>query len=293
MHRAGRHHQDIAQGVHLKPDIDELVGKQLVVAIGKFRLELEGAGRQVDAVVGTAHPADREFDLLLAVPGLDHQGLTGLELAADLTQIGLWHGEHHGNRLRLRNADQAGAVAGMHHIAQIDLFETQATADRRADFGVRELQLGVVDLGLIGLYRSHQLARQGILGLHLLLGNGILGQQVFIARQVQLRVAQLRHIARQLTLRLRQRNLITARIDLGQQGASAHGLAFFEMDGFEFAIDTRAYRRGVQGCNIADGRQNHPHVLAFGRHHRHRLGAVGATKTTATARRTGRRVRTG
>src|SRR5262245_49836135 len=51
LHRAGRNHHHLFQRVDQQPDVDELTGPELQVGIGKFGLELDGAGRLVDLVV--------------------------------------------------------------------------------------------------------------------------------------------------------------------------------------------------------------------------------------------------
>ena len=79
---------------------------------------------------------------------------------------------------------------------------------------VGEIQLGVVDLGLIRANRSLQLIRGGLLSIHLLLRNrtGFI-QQTLEARVVELSVLQLRLVAKQRRLRLIECDLERSRVD--------------------------------------------------------------------------------
>ena len=59
--------------------------------------------------------------------------------------------EDDGDRLQLRDHDEAVGVGRVHDVARIDLAQSDAAADRRGDARVGELQLGVVDRALVGL----------------------------------------------------------------------------------------------------------------------------------------------
>ena len=130
-----------------------------------------------------------------------------------------------------------------------------------------ELQFGRIQLGLVRLHRALQLAHQGLLRLHLLACNRVFFQQTLVALQIELRIAQLRHIARQLSFGLGQLSLGIAVIDLGQHIARAHHLPLRKPQGFEFAIDLGAHHRGVQGRQGANGLDGlaHVHALHLGR----------------------------
>src|SRR5262245_1040351 len=60
LHRAGRNHHHLFQRVDQQSDVDELTGPELQVGIGKFGLELDGAGRLVNLVVD--HPEHAAVD---------------------------------------------------------------------------------------------------------------------------------------------------------------------------------------------------------------------------------------
>ncbi len=116
-----RHRHDLGQGVEQQTDIDELVGEKRVVAVGEFGPDLDGAGGRVDLVVGGKQATVRQSVLLLAVPGLDRDGLTHREPAVDGGEIRLRHGEQHRNRLQLGDAGQTVDIARVHLVARVDL----------------------------------------------------------------------------------------------------------------------------------------------------------------------------
>lgn len=82
------------------------------------------------------------------------------------------------------------------------------------------MQLGVVHLRLVAHHRALQLRHQGLLGIQLLLGRCVLGDQVAVAVQVNLGVGQLCLVPRQGALGLGQRDLVGAWVDLCQQRTS-------------------------------------------------------------------------
>ena len=70
------------------------------------------------------------------------------------------------------------------------------------DAGVCDLELGIVDLCLIGLHHPFKLADQCLLGIELLFGNIAILQQSTVAFEVELGIFQLRPVARHLSLDL-------------------------------------------------------------------------------------------
>jgi hypothetical protein len=61
--------------------------------------------------------------------------------------------------------------------------------------------------------------------------------------------------------------------------ASLDWLAFFEADGFEFAIDLGANDGGVERRDVANGVDQHADVALLDHAHRHRLRAPARAKT--------------
>ena len=67
--------------------------------------------------------------------------------------------------------------------------------ERRCNVAVDNLQLGVIDLRLIGAHRAVELVDQRLLRVHLLLRDAARRNQRRVTVQIQLGVAQLRLIA--------------------------------------------------------------------------------------------------
>jgi len=88
-------------------------------------------------------------------------------------------------------------------------------ADRCDDMAVHDVQLGTVDLGLIGLHHALVLPDELLLGVDLLAGDGVLGGKRAVAGEILLRRFEQRLIAQELALRLIELEEIGPAVDLG------------------------------------------------------------------------------
>ena len=77
LHRCGRHHRHLFKGVDQQPDVDELARPELELAVGKFSLELDGAGGLVDLIVDDPELALLDCRLVVGPEHLDLQGAAG------------------------------------------------------------------------------------------------------------------------------------------------------------------------------------------------------------------------
>ena len=109
-------------------------------------------------------------------------------------------------------------VGGVHDVARVDQAQPDAAVDGRGDAAVNQLQLGVVDGRLVGLDRAFLSADRGDLRVQLLLGDGILRQQRFVAVQIDARVGEQRLVVGHLSFGLVELHLERARIDLQRAG---------------------------------------------------------------------------
>src|SRR6267143_190787 len=105
----------------------------------------------------------------------------------------------------------------MHDVAGIHEAETDATADRRSDAGIGELELGVVNLALIRGNGAINLANQCALSIELLLGDDALFEEKLIPLKIDLRVFALRLVFSELPQRLLELDLEGTRIDLREK----------------------------------------------------------------------------
>ena len=87
------------------------------------------------------------------------------------------------------------------------------------------------------------------LGVELLAGDRILGDQLCVALEVGLGVLEQRLVLLQLADRLLQRDLVGPRIDQGQQVALLDHLAFLEVDLDELAGDLGLDVDGVRAAS--------------------------------------------
>ena len=184
--------------------------------------------------------------------------------------------------------DNAIGIAGLDDVAGVDLAQANAPADRRRDARIAELQLRIVDHALVGLDHAFVLAHQRLLGVELLLGDRVLLEQCAIAFEVDLRVGQLRLVARHLALGLGQLHLEGARIDLGQQFAGLDHLALFEQDAHQLSIDPAAHRHGSEWHGRAQAIEEHADVAGARcrcNHRRQRPVAATARRAALAAAR--------
>src|SRR5438270_533661 len=83
--------------------------------------------------------------------------------------------------------------------------------------------------------RAFVLAHERSLGIDLLLGDRILLEERVVALEVEPRVLEERAVARELSLGLLELHLERSRIDLGEERAFLHQLAFLEQHAHELA----------------------------------------------------------
>jgi len=106
--------------------------------------------------------------------------------------------------------------------------QPDASADRRGEVAVGELQLGAVDLPLVDLDGAFILAHQRLLGVQLLLGNRVLRDQHPVALHVELGVLQQRLVPRHLALGLGQLDFERPGVDFREHISCLDDLPFSE-----------------------------------------------------------------
>src|ERR1700742_432771 len=177
-----------------------------------------------------------------------------------LPQLILRQREDHGDRLQLRDDDEAAGIGGVYDVALVDEPDARASGQWRADRGVVELDLRRVDIGLVGRDRGLQLPHQRALRVDLLLR---IGERAALleAPQVELRVLQVRLVFRFGRARQIERRLERPRIDLRQHIAGVYVLAFLEVYAVELAVDARVDRDGVESLHGAEGAEKDRYIF--------------------------------
>ena len=189
----------------------------------------------------------------------------GGQLLVDARHIFLRLGEDDGDRLQLRDRDDAGLLAGVDEIALVDEAEADAARDRRADRRVVELRLRGVDRGGVGGDRGGELEHQRVLRVELLLGGEVLLGERGVAGEIELGVGEIGLVLRFLGVRLIERGLKRSGVDLRQQVALLDHLAFVEGDLHDLAVDTGAHQDGVVGLHLSDALQDDRKIRALDR----------------------------
>ena len=278
-----RHGQGVFEHIELELDIGELIGKQSPLFVVQDGLDLQGRGRHIDGVVGGEQAALGQDLALVPVVGHHGEGRVGAQFLLDQGHMGLGDREHHGHRLGLGDGDDPSRIRASHQRAQIDAFQAQTPLDRRRHFGVADIEFGRVNLGLVGLHGAFELLDQGLLGVELLLGDGVLGPQFFVALGIQLRVVKQSRVFVELAQGLGQSHVISPGVHLRQHFARLDHFALLKPNGLEFTVDLGANRGRVHGGQGSNGVERQVDVHALNRRGTHRLGPTSSPKPTAKA----------
>jgi len=99
--------------------------------------------------------------------------------------------EDDGDGLELGDDQHGILIGGVYDVALVDEAKTDASGDGGGNVAISDLELGVVNGGLVRPNRAFELNRRRLLRVHLLLrhGTGYL-QQIFEALIVELRVTE-------------------------------------------------------------------------------------------------------
>ena len=176
-------------------------------------------------------------------------------------------GEDDGDRLQLRDRDDAGLLPGVDEIALVDEAEAGAARDRGADGRIVELRPRGVDRRGVGGDRGGELQHQRVLRVELLLGGEVLLGERGVAGEVELGVGEVGLVLRFLGDGLVERGLERPRVDLGQKIALLDHLAFVEGDLHDLAVDARPDQDGVVGLDLADALEDDRKIRALDRRH--------------------------
>src|SRR5581483_10530618 len=146
-----------------------------------------------------------------------------------------------------------------------------APGDRGRNLGVLDLELRLVDRGLVALDRPARLVDRGAHRVDLLLRDRELARLLVLrlleALQVELGVLELRLVARELALRLLELDLEGPRVDLEEDLILLDELPLLEADLLELAVHPRADRDGVECRHRPRGREVDLEVALLRRRH--------------------------
>ena len=189
LNRRERHHDGIlAHGQH-QTSVHELIRPERQIAIFKSRFESNRPRGGIDLIVDRQKLARRKHGLIVAAVRLDAQ-LFAFHVLDDFRQVVFRQREKNRDRLHLRDDHQAVRIRGMNHVALIDEPQPDASAERRRNLAINQLQFLVVDLGLIGAHGAFQLPHRGVLRVHLLRSDDALFRQLVIALEIDSRIVQ-------------------------------------------------------------------------------------------------------
>ncbi len=151
---------------------------------------------------------------------------------------------------------------------------------------IRQLQLGVIDVGLILLDGGLHIAPPER-SAYPIAGWGWhpVCTSSCVALQIDLGVGQQSLIVRERGLRHIELHLVRTRIDLGQHLALFHQIAFVEADLHQLAVHARFDSDRIEGGDISQIVQHHGDAGArdLGHDHRYRTDRSGAPATPSTS----------
>ena len=183
----GRDGQRILDDRGREVDIDERPGPQLTMLVRKYRLELNGSGSRRRLVVERQQRADIELfrTALIIDRRLNRAPRHGL---LDRGDIGVRQGEHDADRLHLRQNHDAGRVAWLDQVADLDLQDAGHAIEGRPQRRIVQLRLVAFDHSLIGLHGGRILGNQKLLVGDLLDRDRVLSAKRLKAREIGLRL---------------------------------------------------------------------------------------------------------
>ena len=191
-------------------------------------------------------------------------------------------GENDGDRLQLRDRDNAGLLSGVDEIALVDQPEPGAARDRSADGRIVELRPRGVDRRDVGGDRGGQLQHQGVLRVELLLGGEILLGERGEASEIELRVGEIGLVLCFLGDGLVERGLKRPGVDLGEKVALLDHLALVKADLHDLAVDTGAHENSVVRLDLSDALKDDREIRALDRRYRdHNRSGAGRLRLLA------------
>src|SRR5437867_2559736 len=125
---------------------------------------------------------------------------------------------------------------------------------------MRDLKIGAIDQGLVGLNGAFILRDRSSLEIDLLFGNESFLQQQLITLLFHLCRLKLRLVASQLSFGLGELNLEWTFVDFGEQIALLNKLTFTKCDMLELAVHAAPDDDGVVGCDRPESTQINGHV---------------------------------
>ncbi len=161
--------------------------------------------------------------------------------------------EDHRDRLQLRDHAQAGRSVGAHHVAGIDVAQSDAAVDGRDDARIVDIDLGGVEIALVKLHGTFIFVHRRLLRGQFLLGNGVFLVRILIADEIDAGVLQQGFIAFQLTLRLKEGSYIRPRVDDRQKVVLLDDLTFLEPDLGHHPRHAAHDGIGIHGRDIPEG----------------------------------------
>jgi hypothetical protein len=163
----------------------------------------------------------------------------------------------------LRDDDERGRGARLNEVADIDEAEPGNAVDRRGDRRILDVQLGGVDLRLVGLHRRRQLIDGGFLRIVLLPGRREPSrQQRSVAREITLRIFKIGLIFCPVRLGLLKLRLVRAWVNLHEQIAGMDKLAPGVGNPDDIAIDRALDGDCIERTDRADAAHNDRNILA-------------------------------
>jgi hypothetical protein len=242
LHCLRRHDDRVRLDAQRDRDVDELARPEALLCVGEAGLDREGAGVRVGRVLDVGDRALLRC-AVIARDGRGHRHGACRHRFLQLGEVALRQGESHVNRAHLIDRDQGRRVCGLDRAAELLADGAEPSVDRGLDHGIGQLDLVVVDHGLIGADRGLRRGDRSARGIDLLLGGKILLRQRAQAVEFALRVGQLGLVALEHRLRPSELRLSLPAVEHEQQVAGLHLLTVGHRDLGDLTVDARLRRR--------------------------------------------------
>src|SRR5580704_188005 len=255
--------QAVMPRIEQHPRVDKLTRPQQMLLVGKLRSQPDRTGGLDDLVIDEVKRALIE---LLAVLTVNEDGDRSLRKALlDGYEICLRQREDQGDRLDLRDVDQAVDVGGINDVAYIDLPNTGYPIDRRREIGVSEVYPRAFNDRFVRLDHGNELVNDCLLGVRGLRGDRFLLSKLGVSIEVDLGVLQVCLIAVAIGDRLIELGLIRTWVDLANEIVLLHGLPLFESNLNQLPGNLAAHDDVVEGNDGTDAPQVYRNVVALHR----------------------------
>src|SRR5262249_28051287 len=127
--------------IHQQVSVDELIGKKGAIFVVEYGFEFVGSRCGIDLIVDRQQFTAGDFISVVTVKCINFKLNAFAKLVVNRRKLVLRQGENNGDRLHLRDDNQATRIGRVNNVAGIDKAQTNAAGNRRSDAAISKLKL--------------------------------------------------------------------------------------------------------------------------------------------------------